>query len=145
MMSWAEIVRRVEIRAGERCEYCRLHHALQGATFHVEHIVPTSLGGLSAMDNLAWACPGCNLRKSDRVEAPDPDSGAMVPLFHPRSDHWPEHFQWDGYRVIGKTPSGRATACILDLNHPRRLLIRQAEELFSFFPPGIDGENKAVP
>lgn len=35
-----EIVREVEARAGRRCEYCRMHQALQGATFHVEHIIP---------------------------------------------------------------------------------------------------------
>jgi hypothetical protein len=30
---------------------------------------------------------------------------------------------------------GRATVFALDLNHPRRLLIREAEELFDLFPP----------
>ena len=29
----------------------------RGATFHVEHIVPTSRGGTSELDNLAWCCP----------------------------------------------------------------------------------------
>jgi hypothetical protein len=42
MSSWAETVRQVEDRAQQRCEYCRMHQALQGATFHVEHIVPSS-------------------------------------------------------------------------------------------------------
>jgi hypothetical protein len=134
MISWAEIVRQVERRADQRCEYCQMHQALQGGTFHVEHILPTSRGGPSSMENLAWSCPGCNLRKSDRIEAPDPDSGAIVPLFHPRSDSWPEHFEWDGYLLVGRTPTGRATVFVLDLNHPRRLLIRQAEELFGLFP-----------
>ena len=32
--------------------------------------------------------------------------------------------------------TGRATVFALDLNHPRRLLIRQAEALFGLFPPG---------
>jgi len=32
------------------------------------------------------------------------------------------------------TPTGRATVALLYLNHPRRLLIRQAEELFGLFP-----------
>jgi len=30
---------------------------------------------------------------------------------------------------------GRATLLALNLNHPRRVLIRQAEELFGLFPP----------
>ena len=45
-----------------------MHQSLQGATFHVEHIVPRCLGGLSKLENLAWACPSCNLHKSNRVE-----------------------------------------------------------------------------
>jgi hypothetical protein len=48
-------------------------------------------------------------------------------------DRWSEHFRFEGYRLVGQTPVGRATAWLLDLNHPRRVLIRQAEELFGFF------------
>jgi 5-methylcytosine-specific restriction endonuclease McrA len=60
-----------------------MHQALQGATFHIEHVVPCSRGGADEPDNLAWACPGCNLHKSDRVEVVDPETGAIVPLFNP--------------------------------------------------------------
>jgi hypothetical protein len=56
-----ELTRQVEARAQLRCEYCRMHQALQGATFHVEHILPGSRGGPTVLDNLAWACPSCNL------------------------------------------------------------------------------------
>jgi hypothetical protein len=136
MSTWTQISRDVEVRAQQRCEYCRMHQALQGATFHVEHILPSSQGGPSDLANLAWACPSCNLHKSDRTLVPDPDSTLMVPLFHPRNDRWIDHFQWDGRRVLGRTPVGRATVFALDLNSPRRLLIRQAEELFGLFPPG---------
>jgi hypothetical protein len=45
-----------------------------------------------------------------------------------------QHFQWDGYVLAAKTPLGRATASALNLNHPRRILIRQAEKLFDLFP-----------
>ena len=133
-MSWAEVVRFVEARAKQRCEYCRMHQSLQGATFHLEHVVPRSRGGSDDPDNLALACPGCNLHKSDRMEVADPDSNATVPLFNPRKDRWAEHFRWEGYRTIGLTVIGRATAFALDLNHPRRILIRRAEELFELFP-----------
>ncbi len=81
----------------------------------------------------AW--PGCNLHKSDRVDVPDPDSGATARLFHPRRDSWSDHFRWEEYRIVGLTPVGRATVFALDLNHPRRLLIRRAEELLQLFPP----------
>jgi hypothetical protein len=135
MSSWSDIIDQVQDRAGDRCESSRMHQALQGGTFHVEHVIPSSRGGPSTLDNLAWSCPGCNLRKSDRIGVPDPGSGALVPLFHPRTDRWSEHFRWEGHLLIGKTPVGRATASALDLNHSRRLRIRQAEELFGLFPP----------
>src|SRR5208282_6682094 len=94
MAAWPEIMRLVEARAGRRCEYCRMHQALQGATFHIEHIVPRALGGASQPDNLALACPSCNLHKADRVQVPNPDSIGTVALFNPRTDAWADHFRW---------------------------------------------------
>lgn len=135
MSSRAETLRLVEARAGGRCEYCRMHPSLQGATFHLEHIAPESRGGPTEPDNLAWACLACNLRKSDRLDALDPESSTVVPLFNPRTQRWDDHFRWDGRRLVGQTPVGRAAVHVLDLNHPRRQLIRQAEELFGLFPP----------
>jgi hypothetical protein len=75
------------------------------------------------------------LRKANRVEVVDPDTGNQVPLFNPRADTWDEHFRWEGYRIVGQTPIGRASVAALDFNHPRRLQIRQAEELFDLFQP----------
>jgi hypothetical protein len=127
-----EFVRR---RADDRCEYCRMHQSLQGATFHVEHIVPQSKGGLSDEANLAIACPTCNLHKSDRLTAADPESLVLTPLFHPRLDNWHEHFEFQGFEVIGRTVKGRATIVTFELNHPRRQRIREAESRFDLFPP----------
>ena len=139
MTSRRDMARDVETRAAGRCEYCRMHQSLQGATFHVEHVIPQSRGGHTQLENLAWACPSCNLHKAHRVEIVDPDTGHQVPLFHPRLDNWHEHFRWDGYRLVGQTSIGRATVAALDLNQSRRIQIRQAEELFALFPPhGID-------
>lgn len=135
MSSQAELERIVAQRAAHRCEYCRMHQCLQGATFHLEHVIPKSRGGLTELPNLAWACPGCNLRKSDRVETTDPDTGTSVPLFHPRLNNWHEHFSWDDYQVAGLTPIGRATIAALQLNDERRIRIRQAEQMFGLFPP----------
>jgi len=130
-----EMARQVEARAAGRCEYCRMHQSLQGATFHVEHIMPQSRGGRAQLDNLAWACPSCNLHKSHRVAGVDLETGNEVPLFNPRIDNWNVHFRWDGYRILGQTPIGWATVIALDLNHPRRIQIREAEALFALFPP----------
>jgi hypothetical protein len=133
--SWAERVREVEARAGQRCEYCRMHQALQGATFHVEHIIPTTAGGTDESSNLAWSCPSCNLKKSNRLMVLDPETEQTVSLFNPRTDRWDNHFVWLGYLVVGRTPVGRALVAAFDLNHPRRVLIREAEEHFDLFPP----------
>lgn len=131
----AETIRFVRDRAGDRCEYCRMHQALQGATFHVEHIRPRSRGGTSDLHNLAWSCPGCNLRKSDRIDAPDPENAAFVPLFHPRNGLWAEHFRWDGPFLYGRTPCGRATVETLGAQPSQALKIREAEGMFDLFPP----------
>lgn len=134
-LSRAERDRLVFERAGGRCEYCRMHSALQGATFHVEHTLPTARGGGDELDNLALACPGCNLHKSSRVSLLDPVTGGSVPIFNLRSDCWSDHFAWDGERLVGLTALGRALVEAFDLNHPRRRMIREAEAGFDLFPP----------
>jgi 5-methylcytosine-specific restriction endonuclease McrA len=132
---WKEIESQVRERATWRCEYCLTHQSLQGATFHVEHTTPRRRGGLTELENLAWACPACNLAKADRVDGDDPQTGTSAPLFNPRRDKRHDHFGWNGYEVTALTSVGRATIITLDLNRPRRLLIRKAEELFGLFPP----------
>jgi hypothetical protein len=115
-----------------------MHEALQGATFHVEHVIPQSRGGRTVFENLAWACPGCNLHKADRVEVRDPESGRLISLFNPRTDLWRDHYEWSGYEISAFTATGRATIAALNLNHARRILIRRAEALFALFPAEVD-------
>lgn len=101
----------------------------------MDHIVPLARGGSEGTDNLALSCQGCNGPKQDTIEAADPVSGTLVPLFHPRRDRWTDHFQWqdDFVRVEGRTPTGRATVTRLHLNRDgvvnlRRLLRAAGEE-----------------
>lgn len=127
--SISESIRRlVRERAQDCCEYCRMAQAIQGATFHIEHIVPRRKGGKDEAENLALACPSCNLHKSEHTESEDPEAGQVVSLFHPRRDKWEEHFQFEGPEIRGVTPVGRATAALLDFNSERRLLIRAIEQ-----------------
>jgi hypothetical protein len=107
---------------------------LQGATFHVEHVIPRSKGGESTLENLALACPGCNLHKADKTTAPDPLTGERVVLFHPLQQKWSEQFRFTGHEMEGSTAIGRVTVAMLDLNHLRRQRIRQAEESFGLYP-----------
>jgi len=130
-----ELARQVRAEAVGRCQYCLMHESLQGATFHIEHIVPQCKGGRSDMTNLVLTCPGCNLHKGSRVTAIDPATGEEVRLFHPLQQRWPEHFRFFGYQIAGLTAAGRATVAALDLNHFRRQRIRAVEEIFGLFPP----------
>jgi hypothetical protein len=118
----AELRRRVERRAGGRCEYCHAPQDAAGYRFHVEHIRPKARAGGNGIRNRALACAWCNLAKGDRVTATDPVNGAEVPLFNPRADSWEDHFSWqDGCRVlVGLTPSGRAAVAALDMNNGLR-------------------------
>jgi hypothetical protein len=101
-----------------------MHQSLQGATFHLEHIIPRSLGGSSELGNLALACPSCNLHKADRTSASNSSNGEVIPFFNPRLDDWDDHFGWDDYTLIAKTEIGRVTIQALDLNHERGFDIR---------------------
>lgn len=87
------------------------------------------------MDNLAWACPSCNLHKSDRVEVDCGLEGGVIRLFSPRADNWQDHFAWDDYELKAKSVIGQATIDTLHFNDERRIKIRQAEQMFDLFPP----------
>jgi hypothetical protein len=123
-----EIRETVAARAERRCEYCRLPDRLQAGGFELDHILPASRGGPTSLDNLAYACPHCNDRKWAHVDAPDPASDQIAPLFHPRNDRWDDHFDWSQatpFEIMGSTPTGRATVARLQLNHPELMQIRR--------------------
>ena len=48
-------------------------------------------------------------------------------MFHPRRQRWRDHFRWDGFRIVGLTPTGRATVAALQMNRPLILAIRREE------------------
>lgn len=114
-----ELRRQVREDAGAWCGYCLSAEALTGSPLTIEHIVPIAAGGPSVRDNLWLACHRCNEFKSTQTHALDPDSGEPAPLFNPRTQIWREHFAWspDGARILGLTPTGRATVQALQLNN----------------------------
>jgi hypothetical protein len=129
-----EVVR----RAAGRCEYCRLAQQTQVATFPVDHVLPLAEGGETVLANLALACPRCNAAKWRRITAADPGSGALVPLFDPRTQVWSDHFRWSGADVAeleGLTAVGRATIASLELNHARHLEVRRWLIVLELHPP----------
>jgi len=113
-------------RADGRCEYCLVHQDISPFTHEVDHIVPRKHGGQTVSENLALACLPCNRRKGSDLTSIDPVSGKIVLLFNPRIHSWTDHFSLEGARVVGLTPIGRATAFLLALNTPIRLVERQA-------------------
>ncbi|MEZ4299319.1 MAG: HNH endonuclease signature motif containing protein [Polyangiaceae bacterium] len=125
-------------RARDHCEYCRAPAQFATQSFTVEHIEPRGAGGETMLDNLAWACFGCNGHKHTATDGADPASGTRAPLFHPRRDRWPEHFRWsaDFTCVEGLTPTGRATIEVLRLNRPGLVNLRRVLAASALHPQG---------
>ncbi len=112
-------------RADSRCEYCLLKQDHEPVhTFHVEHIVAKQHRGSDELDNLALACHLCNWHKGPNLTSLDPDNGCITPLFHPRRDHWPDHFKFEGAKLVGLTDIGRTSIWLLEMNCDERLALR---------------------
>ena len=105
--------------------------------FSAEHIQPRSQNGKTHLNNLAWACQGCNNHKYNKTSARDPITGEMVSLFHPRKQHWEDHFSWndDGTMILGLTPAGRATVETLHLNRRGLINLRRILVAVRKHPP----------
>ena len=116
----------VRERARSRCEYCQLpDFAAPASTFHVEHVIARQHGGSDDLDNCCWSCHRCNLHKGPNLSGRDPLTQTVVRLFNPRRQSWSRHFEWFGAVLVGRTPTGRATVAVLDMNDPERVELRQ--------------------
>ncbi len=124
-------------RAGYCCEYCLSQVEYCPDSFSVDHIIPRSKGGTDKLENLAFACLGCNGRKATAISEPDPSTGEDVRLYNPRLDRWEVHFAWapDFSRLIGLTPIGRATIERLQLNREGVVNLRRALYKLDKHPP----------
>jgi HNH endonuclease len=63
-------------------------------------------GGTDDRENLVAACYRCNEFKGAKIEARDPETQQMSPLFNPRKHRWADHLVWEngGTHVRGITP-----------------------------------------
>jgi hypothetical protein len=133
-MARAEAFRDLAVaRAGGACEYCRLLQAATGVLFHIEHVLPQSLGGETVLSNLALSCPGCNLAKGDRTSGQDL-VGGIQPLFNPRDYEswllgWHLHFTLDRQSgtIVPRTLIGEASVGLLKMNDPLRVYARRLQ------------------
>lgn len=115
----------VRQRAGNCCEYCGLPQNTElFFTFHIEHVVARQHGGGDEAENLALACYHCNLHKGTNLTSIEPGRGSVVPLFHPRTMTWAEHFARHGNLLNGLTGIRRATVALLKMNAPDRRQLR---------------------
>jgi hypothetical protein len=114
-------------RAEHRCEYCRAPEAVFNFPFEVEHVVPKTRGGLDIEANWALACRSCNIYKSAHLSGLDNETGAEVPLFHPRQQAWSDHFRLNAETAVigGISPCGRATVTLLQMNGERQIAARR--------------------
>ena len=135
----AALRRQVRERAQGLCEYCRFPAHFTNAAFHCDHVQPRRSGGAAIFENLAWSCSWCNVYKSIKTRAHDPQTGQLVSLFNPRRQRWSRHFAWseDTLLIVGRTAIGRATVETLQLNRPELLNLRRVLRAAGEHPPNV--------
>jgi len=122
----ARLKAQVQRRAAFRCEYCHFPEGAAELPFHSDHIISEKHGGNTTSANLAWACFSCNLRKGPNIAGIDPETGELTRLYHPRTDQWTDHFEWNGVILCGKTAVGRTTVAVLAINDADSVAVREA-------------------
>lgn len=115
----------VEERANSRCEYCLLPQWMSLHKHEPDHIVPRQHGGKTEANNLALSCMRCNRYKGSNVGSFDPQTGKLVPFFHPRTQKWTDHFRLEDEIIRPLTAEARVTVKILRLNDEERVAERQ--------------------
>lgn len=129
------LVQAVRRRANHACEYCLLPRDLHIWPFEIDHVIALQHGGPTVLSNLALACFHGNSHKGSDIASLDPTMRKLVPLFNPRRHKWGRHFRWEGPRIVGRTPIGRATVRLLVMNDPERLALRAEVIADGLFPP----------
>jgi hypothetical protein len=112
-------------RARGQCEYCLTPESVVLIPHEIDHVIAQKHGGSSDPDNLALACVLCNQHKGTDIASLDPETRSLTPLYNPRRDIWREHFDLQGSRLLARTPVGRVTVRLLQLNNPTRIAERE--------------------
>jgi hypothetical protein len=117
--------RQVYEQAKGCCEYCLIPEVATFATHEIDHIIAEKHGGRTKAENLALSCTLCNKHKGSDLASVDPETGEIVPLYHPRLNQWNEHFAVNGAEFVPLTAIGRVTIRLLQLNRSDRVKERQ--------------------
>ena len=129
--------KKIRGQARFRCGYCLTSETLIGMKMEFEHLAPIAAGGETREENLWLACRRCNEFKGIQTHTFNPETGANIPLFNPRTQKWNEHFQWsaNGTEILDISPIGRATIIALKLNNEIILVSRRLWVSVGWFPP----------
>jgi hypothetical protein len=122
-------------RARNCCEYCQLPQDFSSVTFEIDHVIAMKHGGRTIATNLALSCFYCNSFKGSDIAGRDRRTRKLTPLFNPRRHKWDRHFRWNGPVLEGRTPVGRVTVAVLNINEPQAVAVRQALIEAGLFPP----------
>ncbi len=112
------------------CAYCTLTECeAGGVTFGVDHYHPKSKHPSLATvyDNLMYSCLFCNSFKGDREPSAAAEAAGMR-LYRPDTDAAEDHFGLTGRRLEPKSPIGRYTIALLDLNRQPLQRTRELRE-----------------
>lgn len=80
-------------RDDHTCQYCG--ESAPTVTLHVDHVIPTTLGGSDKPDNLVAACKDCNLGKSSTSPA-----GEFVQGLSAKADAYAEHLAIEAIKHV---------------------------------------------
>jgi hypothetical protein len=119
----SQLRRAVKERAEGVCEYCGVSDDVTLAPHEPDHINGEQHGGATELENLAYAC---FRSKGPNIATVDPQAGVLVPLYHPRSDLWHDHFNFipDSALIEPLTAIGRGAASLLRFNDEQRIALR---------------------
>ncbi|MHB1426207.1 MAG: HNH endonuclease [Gemmataceae bacterium] len=131
------LVQQIRERAHRCCEYCQLPQDYSNVAFEIDHVIAQKHGGATVAGNLALSCFRCNSFKGTDLASLDPLTRKLTPLFNPRRHKWGRHFRWDGRILEGRTPIGRVTIALLNINEPFRVTLRADLIEAGVFPPSI--------
>jgi HNH endonuclease len=125
-MSIATSIRdQVRQRAQYACEFCGITEVDAGGMLTIDHFQPRSKAGLDVLENLIYACVGCNQYKQDYW----PRTEIAPTLWNPRQESASQHFveQEDG-ELTALTPTGVFTIKRLRLNRSQLIAARQRRQ-----------------
>ena len=108
------------------------------ASHQIDHIIAEKHGGPTDPDNLALCCTLCNRYKGSDLTAIDPETGQIVPLFHPRNQALADHFRLTRTRSPCLSGQADQRPVIALARNPRNrlLLVPKRRSTAPSEPPG---------